>query len=433
VTPDETSKVPRARLSQIAARKLQALGITHAFGASKESITGELPLAPGGLKHPATGATLTQLPFVVVGHDRLVGTEPPLSALGPISFYDADSAAAVAERVAQAFAQRLSQLKAVAEQMRGFRIEPKLDVDRLLVHGQVQTSAYRFEVWGSPEGVRVARVLPQSGSPFDMDPSVGQLELASFKTTADLEAHLSASVPKWQEMQSRPTEGKAEPDSTLKLHAPSANALTAGALARFGEGAVVTYGAKLEVTQEFDVSGTRYKFTAVHERASTFMGKVVGPGGEKWSERIDCQRFGGVQALLTSLFNLQPPAAPTRPGREEKPAAGPTAPAQLQPQVGEVWVMNVLVEQESNGEVRYVGTNTEGKPYGAPRILKRTDFESIFTQVKDGWRLRIHIDVVQGDVVSYRQLDSKGNAVGAARNIAAPVLTTTFIPESKEP
>jgi hypothetical protein len=46
--------------------------------------------------------------------------------------------------------------------------------------------------------------------------------------------------------------------------------------------------------------------------------------------------------------------------------------------------------------------------------------------------LRIQIESVQGDAISYRQLDSKGNPAGGARNIAAPVLVTTFVPEETD-
>ena len=48
--------------------------------------------------------------------------------------------------------------------------------------------------------------------------------------------------------------------------------------------------------------------------------------------------------------------------------------------------MNVVVEEAGDEEVRYVGTDIDGRPYGAARVLKRPDFEAVFARERGGWR-----------------------------------------------
>jgi hypothetical protein len=92
--------------------------------------------------------------------------------------------------------------------------------------------------------------------------------------------------------------------------------------------------------------------------------------------------------------------------------------------------MNVVLEEAGADEVRYVGTDIDGRPYGAARVLKRADFEAVFTQDRGGWRLLICIDqVVEGHVI-YRQLDRQRQPLGAPRKMASAVLVANFVPEA---
>jgi hypothetical protein len=77
-----------------------------------------------------------------------------------------------------------------------------------------------------------------------------------------------------------------------------------------------------------------------------------------------------------------------------------------------------------------VGTDIDGRPYGAARVLKRTDFEAVFSRVGMGWRLLVIIDQVQGDHVLYRQLDPQRQPMGAPRRMATAVLVANFVPEA---
>ena len=88
-----------------------------------------------------------------------------------------------------------------------------------------------------------------------------------------------------------------------------------------------------------------------------------------------------------------------------------------------------LVEQAGE-EVRYVGTDIDGRPYGAARVLKRTDFEAVFSRDRGGWRLLVVVDQVQDGSVLYRQLDPQRQPIGAPRRMAVSVLVANFVPEA---
>src|SRR4051812_12335439 len=68
---DQNPKVSRERLNQIATRKLGQLGIPVRAAADPQLLEGELPLSPGRVQHPGTGAALTRARFLVWGHDHL--------------------------------------------------------------------------------------------------------------------------------------------------------------------------------------------------------------------------------------------------------------------------------------------------------------------------------------------------------------------------
>ena len=163
---------------------------------------------------------------------------------------------------------------------------------------------------------------------------------------------------------------------------------------------------------------------------TTFKGRLIGPGGDVWSDRFDLANFPGAERVAALALG----AAAGGPGdalagvEGARAAAGPVPP-HLLPHAGEVWVMSVVVEQASGDEVRYVGTDIDGRPYGAARVLKRGEFEAVFAQEKGGWRLLVQIDQVQGEQVVYRQLDRQRQPIGSPRRLATAILAANFVPE----
>jgi hypothetical protein len=117
----------------------------------------------------------------------------------------------------------------------------------------------------------------------------------------------------------------------------------------------------------------------------------------------------------------------------EPASAPPELAGQRAPRPGEIWVMNVVVEEAGDDEVRYVGTDIDGRPYGAARVLKRADFEAVFARERGGWRLLVHVDQVQDGSVIYRQLDRQRQPMGAPRKMSWAILLANFVPEAAAP
>jgi hypothetical protein len=91
--------------------------------------------------------------------------------------------------------------------------------------------------------------------------------------------------------------------------------------------------------------------------------------------------------------------------------------------------MSVVVEEAGPDEVRYVGTDSDGRPYGAARVLARSDFEAVFSRERGGWRLLVRVDQLQDGAVLYRQLDRQRQPIGGPRMMPAAILMANFVPE----
>jgi hypothetical protein len=412
-------KIPRERLNQIASRKLSALGIPVRLGADRETLEGELSL--GRVVHPATGEPLPRARFFVVGHDRLRFADPPLAALGPISFQDHERPVQLEAAVGAAVAERTAALQDVAARLRLFGLEAGLDGGRLAVRAIVKTSTHAFELLGDGEAVRVSRVAPVGGRPFDVAADFPPLPLAHFAGPADLERYLSGAVGR---MRAEGRTGTPAPAAaSLTTTPPPRNALTLAALARsFGEDAMLAPNAMVELVQEFQHGGTRYRFVATREMGTLFRGRLIGPAGDVWTDRFDLATFGGTRVAVARALGLAALA-----GAELAPGEAPAG--DVEPRAGDVWAMNVVVEDRGD-DVRYVGTDIDGRPYGAARVLPRADFEAVFSPHGGGYRLLVLLEQVQDGSVLYRQLDRERQPLGAPRKMSAAILVANFVPEA---
>lgn len=428
-------KIPRERLNQIASRKLAALGVPVRLAADRETLEGEWTFQ-SRLAHPATGQPVPRARFVVVGHDRLRFSDPPLSALGAVAFFDHEQAHGVEQAVAAALRDRATALQEVAVRMRALRLDAAVDGDRLVVRAVVKTPSHAFELLGGPEGVRVARVAPPGGRPFEVAPEYPPLALDRFASATDLELFLAGEVDRMQARPDGTAPGAAAPaPAVLEATAPPRTALTLAALAQvFGNDAALAPNAMIEVLQEFRWGGTRYRFVATREVGTRFKGRLIGPGGDVWSDRFELDAFPGTRKVVALALGAPEDVAEEAPPQPVDVAAesggAADVPHHLMPHAGEVWVMNVVIEEARADEVRYVGTDIDGRPYGAARVLKRSEFEAVFTQERGGWRLLVQVDQVQEGNVLYRQLDRKRQPIGAPRRMAAAILVANFVPEA---
>ena len=419
------SKIPRERLNQIAGRKLSALAIPVRIAADRETLEGDLAFA-SRMANPMSGAPIPRARFAVVGHDLLRFLEAPLAALPPIPFFDVERTGVLEARVAEQLGRRTALLQDLAARVRALRVEVGFDADRLLVRAVVKTTGHAFELLGGPEGLRVARVAPVGGRPFEVPPSFPAVKLEEHASLSDLELWLDAMAPEMQTSARRGTSATEQGGGgVLEVTPPPRNALTLGQLVQaFGPASVMAPNAPVEVFQEFQHAGTRYRFVAIREVGSLFKGRLIGPSGDVWSDRFDVARFPGMEQLVSAALGARPAS-----GTVATDAAATPVPQHLLPRPGEVWIMNVVVEQAGE-DVRYVGTDIDGRPYGAARVLKRSDFEAVFVRDRSGWRLLIFVDQVHEGSVFYRQLDAQRHPVGAPRKMAVSVLVANFVPEA---
>ena len=424
-------KIPRERLNQIASRKLSTLGVPVRLAADRETLEGELAFT-GRVVHPVTGQPVARGRFLVAGHDKLRFTDPPLSGIGLFDFFAHERLAGLEQAVGAALTALQARLQEVASQLRALRLEANLDAERLLVRSVVKTPSHAFEVLGGGEGVRVSRVAPVGGRPWEVSPEFPPLQLGDFQTATDLELWLVDAVPRMAVRAAGPA--PAEPGAggrTLEVTPPPRNALTLQALAQvFGADAMLPPNAMVELVQEFQHCGTRYRFVASREMGTRFKGRLIGPSGDVWNDKFDLSAFPGTHKVVAAALGAEEPAGEQPLAADLAAAPGRAVPEHLQPVAGEVWVMSVVVEEAGPDEVRYVGTDIDGRPYGAARVLAKADFEAVFAQEKGGWRLLIVIDQVQEGAVLYRQLDRARQPIGAPRKMAAAILVANFVPEA---
>ena len=430
-----TSTLSPERLNQIATGKLAALGLRVRLDDS-QTLRGELAFRSVKLTLPGTNTPLAAANFSVSGHDHLQFAAPPLSALGRIMFYDLASLPALEERVASTLQQRLAGVGAIGDRMKRLRVPVRFEAEALQVVGQVKTVSHVFELTGDPPRVWVSRITPAHGRPVVLSEPFHFVDLERFREIIDLELHLADVSAALLEGASAGRRAAPQPapqaaPATLQAVPPPGSAVTLGVLAQ-NLGAAAAFGASRasEISQDFTYRGVTYRFAATHLSGTTFKGSLLGPQGEKWSDKFDLLRFPGITSVVATVLGAGPQAREA-PAAAAAPSGPSPFPSHLRPQVGEVWVMNVLIEREDEGEVRYACTNIDGKPFGAARILKRSEFEDVFVQLGPGWRLLIVMDEIRPDYsVVYRQLDRHRQPRGAQKRMEGAILITTFIPEA---
>ena len=428
-------RIARERLNQIASRKLSTLGVPVRLAADRETLEGELGFS-GRVVHPVSGQTIQRARFLVSGHDRLSFVDPPLAALGPIDFYQHERLIAFESAVAAALTGLHRQLEDVAARLRALQLEVTIDTERLQLRTVVKAPGHAFEILGRADGARVSRVAPVGGRPQEVAADFPPLDLRQFSRGAELEDFLVASLDQMVVPSAVTPVPAPATQAAAQLEATPAprNALTLARLAEvFGADAMLPPNAMVELVQEFQYAGTRYRFVAGREMGTRFKGRLIGPNGDVWSDKFELSGFPGTRAVVAlalgaSISEAGEPGAPV--DFSAAAAIHGELPQHLQPHPGEIWVMNVVVEASGPDEIRYVGTDIDGKPYGAARVLKRSDFEAVFSQARGGWRLLIQIDQVQDGSVIYRQLDQARQPIGASRKMASAILVANFVPEA---
>lgn len=433
------------RIAQIADRKLSQLGIPHSPTPTPGVLEGVISFSPGRLVNPVSTLPIGRGRFVTVGHDKLRFVEPPLSVFGALPFYEANSIIDFEGPLVTALSERGELIKKLAARFEALRLKTRVEPDELVVLGELETPECRFLIEGGASGVRLRSIF-EGGKVAKVSPTYPALDLKDFPAPVDLELHLSDCLPAIRaatvdaaQGQSAEAAGQARQAVVLEACPPPMGALTVGYLAeRFGAGAIIVPGERIEATAEFIAGGIRYRFVATHEAGTSFRARLSGPRGVLWQDRINLERFPGMLSFVATTLGVPTAAsarAPEAPSPLARPAAAaPSAASAFATDVpvaeGEVWVMSVIIHSTAGQEIRYACTDVNGQRYGALRVLSREDFEKIFCPHGGGWRLLIRIERVEGDKVLYRQLNAERRASPELKALHRSVLTTTFVPEA---
>jgi hypothetical protein len=434
VNSSSDSKVSRERLNQIALRKLKSFGVATQLEPREQTLLGEWTFKSGKVVAPGTQVRVASARFRVEGHDRVLFLNPPLAALGPLVFYDCEGPDLFEVRIARALSVRLGFLQSLAGQLARLQIQVKLDGNTLSLRGEVESTEQVFELEATPTGVRVIGVRPRLAT-RPAEAADFPLRLEDHASRTDLELFLATAAQKGELALRSKQAAKTEAGAELTAVPATAGALSVALLQRLGPEAMLTVqNGSLEVTQDFRLGASAVRFVATHVSGTTFRGRLVAGGAERWADRFELARFPGIEQLVRICLGIPAPVA-----LEPRTSAEATASAhagagnvfhQLKPSAGEIWVMNVLVERESDGEIRYSCADVDGRPYGATRLLKSDDFRATFSPHGPSWRLRIAIARVDGETVVYRQVNPKGER-GPEKMLAWATLSTIFVPEAQ--
>ncbi len=481
------ARIPRARLNQIALGKLNALGVSTRMSADQERLEGTLK-TDGALTNPMTGKPIAEVGFLVHGHDHLIFREPAaLRGLPPQMFFDFPDMAKVLAQVQVRLDQRAAAVKQLAGRLSDLGLEADIDQNRLRAVATLDvTGVGQVRLEGNERGVfaielkrpgrgaspiePIAVTLDDLDDKMDLELILGdladkakELEVAKPAASQDPEPYLAPPEDEPAAPSPAPAAGAGKSPDSVPTMRPSEPINLGNLTGLLGEQAVVLPGAVLQ--KDLRVAGKQIRFAARVDGPELLAGKVVTPDGVAWTGHFAPADFPGVEDFVAGLLGsadvqVQAPTTmqvPKVQAPPEQPAPAPAqtpaqAPAQAQaqapspalepatigelggqplPVAGEVWVMNTLVEQDDGAEVRYVGIDIDGQPFGAPRVLPKETFERVFTMVSHGvYQLPVQIASVEPDKVNYFQLDPQRNRVGQQRNSRLAAFLSNFVPEA---
>ncbi len=459
------------RLQQIAQRKLSQWAVPVEQTPDGRGLRGVMTFT-GRVLQPVSRAPIFQAHFTVHGHDRLSFHEPPLHLLGAVPFYDVESLSAFETKVQRGLDQRAHALQQVAARFKRLHIPVVVVPDRLVLLGEVTSGDKCFQLEGDPDGgVRISSFQQGRSEPVLAPASMPPLQLEDYPASVDLELHLTTIAPRLVELarQAAQAPARVATSGVEPREPPGETPTLAQITALLGEQAKL---ARIEAVADFRVGDRDVRLFLTHQGGTAWAGKLVDlvdTSRVLWTDTLDATRVRDAAHLVALVMGVDVPqeaprAAPPRPTQhddrldapdelmhamsltttQQSPSqAPPVSPAHppaggapdqsggmnIAPQPGEVWVMPVLVEQDDGREVRYVCTDADGRPYGAPRILPKADFMQVFSAHGVGFRLSIRIEHVQNDVAVYQQLDAAGNARGEPIQLGVHQLAGAFVPE----
>ena len=199
--------------------------------------------------------------------------------------------------------------------------------------------------------------------------------------------------------------------------------------------AMIVVKLELEGSGVVAIDGDERGLSAVDLR--TLDGRLVSLGGgsidlEGMSDRSDLSLY--LSQMIEQLGkegNGPTGMTPSVPSESVSASAYEEVLGYQQPVAGEVWMMTVLIEQEAGEEIRYVGVNVDGQPYGAPRVLPRDVFMNMFVETGCGiFSLLVEVLDVKSGKVAYDRLDSERQPTSQPTASSAAAFLANFCPEA---
>ena len=216
--------------------------------------------------------------------------------------------------------------------------------------------------------------------------------------------------------------------------AEARDAIALGALLEaFGPDALLQPGARL--AQDVAFEGKPARLVAQLRDGSTFAVQLQRSDALLWQGDADLAALASWDRLATRIARERS-APPVAPAAAEQPtrAWGEKEEALtrglLPPIAGEIWVMDVRVEDDDEHEVRYRSVNIGGEEYGAPRVLARKYFEETFVASQNGYRMLVRVLEVGAESVVYQRISLSRELAGKPRSAPMIVFLANFMPEA---
>jgi hypothetical protein len=218
------------------------------------------------------------------------------------------------------------------------------------------------------------------------------------------------------------------------MQAIEARAIRLGALIEAcGPDVSLQPGARLVRDVAFE--GGAAQLVAELRDAGSFSAQLLRDGAPLWQGDLDLAEFASWDRLAARIARERKAAPTATPERTEATRAwGAKEEALtrglLPPIVGEVWVMDVRVEDDDDNEVRYRSINIGGEEYGAPRVLARKYFEETFVASQNGYRMLVRVLEVGEESVVYQRISAQRELAGKPRACPMIVFLANFMPEA---
>jgi hypothetical protein len=256
------------------------------------------------------------------------------------------------------------------------------------------------------------------------------LDLAEFPDKVDLEVFLACRAGEvMADAASAGALGPVAPATGPVTPAPVKELTLEHLAERLGPSAVLRSG--FSIVRTLQIDGDEARFEAQHRGEETFAARLERRGATVWEgdfrlfELSSLNGFVAELAAQGSSASAQAPAQHAWTDEQARLVAG-----LLPPAPGEIWVMNVSLEDDDGQEVRYRSLNIGGESYGAPRVLSKAAFEATFAEAGVGYRLLVRVLEVGEDYVEYQRLDAARKPVAAPRRAPLIVFMASFIAEA---